>query len=191
MPSRRLRPLFTAALLLAFSASLALFAQDTTTTHRGRKYKAPPPTSRVEVTILRGDDGKPIENAAVVFQLEGDKGNMELKTNEDGKAVIDVLPQGSKVLVQVLAKGFQTYGKDYTIDKPEMALEVKMNRPGKQYSIYENQPQAAKQDDGAGKDKQPDAAKDDGSKDSSKKDQPSESADDSGSKPASSQPQPQ
>ena len=69
MLSRRFRPLFTAALLFAFSASMALFAQDTT--HRGRKYKAPPPTSKVEVTILRGDDGKPIENAAVVFQQIG------------------------------------------------------------------------------------------------------------------------
>ena len=189
MLSRRLRPFFTAALLLAFSASMALFAQDTT--HRGRKYKAPPPTSRVEVTILRGDDGKPIENAAVVFQLEGDKGNMELKTNEDGKAVIDVLPQGSKVTLQVLAKGFQTYGKDYTIDKPEMSFQVKMNRPGKLYSIYENQPQAAKQDDGTGKDKQPDDGSKDSSKTSSKKDQSSESANDSSAKPDSSQPQPQ
>jgi len=168
---------------------MALFAQDTT--HRGRKYKAPPPTSKVEVTILRGDDGKPIENAAVVFQLEGDKGNMELKTNEDGKAVIDVLPTGSKVTLQVLAKGFQTYGRDYTIDKPEMAFEVKMNRPGKQYSIYENEPKAAKQDDGAAKDKQPEADKGDASKPSSTKDQPSESANDSSAKPDSSQPQPQ
>ena len=190
MLSRRLRPFFTAALLLAFSAGLGLFAQDTTT-HRGRKYKAPPPTSKVEVTILRGDDGKPIENAAVVFQLDGDKGNMELKTNEDGKAVIDVLPTGSKVTVQVLAKGFQTYGRDYTIDKPEMAFEVKMNRPGKQYSIYENEPKAAKQDDGAAKDKQPKADKGDASKPSSTKDQPSESANDSSAKPDSSQPQPQ
>jgi len=130
---------------------LTLVAQDST--NRGRKYKAPPPTSRVEVTVLRREDAKPIENASVVFQLVGDKGNMELKTNEDGKAVIDVLPTGSKVVLQVLAKGYQTYGKDYSIDKSEMALEVKLNRPGKQYSIYENNPDTAKKDDGAGKDK--------------------------------------
>ena len=123
---------------------------------------------------------------------------MELKTNEDGKAMIDVLPQGSKILLQVLAKGFQTYGKDYTIDKPEMAFEVKLNRPGKQYSIYENHPQAAKQDDGAGKakpDQSSDAQKDSPSKDSSKQAPPSQSApqsaNDSGAKPDASQPQPQ
>jgi hypothetical protein len=106
---------------------------------RGRKYKAPAPTSRIEVTILKDVNGKPIENAAVVFHpMEGnkDKGNMELKTNEDGKMVIDVLPINSTVRVQVIAPGFQTYGEDYKIEKPEMALEIRMKRPGEQYSIY-------------------------------------------------------
>jgi 5-hydroxyisourate hydrolase-like protein (transthyretin family) len=109
------------------------------TDRRGRKYKAPPPTARIEVTILRDVNGKPIENAAVVFHpMEGekDKGNMELKTNEDGKTVIDVLPIGDTVRLQVIAKGFQTYGEDYKIDKAEMAIEIKMKRPGEQYSIY-------------------------------------------------------
>src|ERR1035438_6393356 len=103
MDFRRPRPFIASAMVLGLSVGLTLFAQDSTT-HRGRKYKSPPPTSRIEVTILRNDDGKPVENAAVVFQLEGDKGNMELKTNEDGKASIDVLPTGSKVLLQVIAK---------------------------------------------------------------------------------------
>jgi len=73
-------------------AGLSLSAQNSN--RRGRKYKAPPPTSRIEVTILRDTDAKPIENAAVIFHLDGDKGNMELKTNEDGKSIIDVLPIG-------------------------------------------------------------------------------------------------
>jgi hypothetical protein len=63
---------------------------------------------------------------------------MELKSNEDGKAVIDVLPIGDTVRVQIIAKGFQTYGQDFKIDKPEMAIEIKMKRPGEQYSIYKD-----------------------------------------------------
>lgn len=118
------------------AAGLALLAQDSP--HRGRKYKAPPPVSRIEVTILRDSDSKPVENAAVVFTLEqGEKGNMELKTNEDGKAVIDVLPTGSKVVMQVIAKGYKTYGGEYTIDKSALAIGVRLRRPGQQYSIYE------------------------------------------------------
>ena len=170
------------AVVVALAASLASVAQDTS--HRGRKYKAPPPTSRIDVTILRNDDGKPIENAAVIFHLEGDKGNMELKTNEDGKTVIDVLPTGSKVLVQVIAKGFQTYGGDYNVDKAEMTIQVKLKRPGQQYSIYDNHPEAA----AAGK--APDASKDAGAKDGSQDDS-SASSKKPDSKPDASQPQPQ
>jgi 5-hydroxyisourate hydrolase-like protein (transthyretin family) len=128
--------LFAAALGLVV-ALLAAGAQDTP--RRGRKYKAPPPSARIEVTVLRDVNGKPIENAAVVFHpLEGgkEKGSMELKTNEDGKTILDVLPIGDTVRLQVIASGFQTFGDEYKIDKPEMAIEIKMKRPGEQYSIY-------------------------------------------------------
>ena len=144
-----------------------LNAQDAS--KRGRKYKAPPPTARIEVTILRDVNGKPIENAAVIFHpMEGekDKGNMELKTNEDGKAIIDVLPIGDTVRLQIIAKGFQTYGQDFKIDKPELAMEIRMKRPGEQYSIYKNH-------DGAGADnKSPDSNQENKDKPSDKPGKP-------------------
>jgi hypothetical protein len=121
-------------------SSLAVSAQQDSTT-RGRKYKAPLPTARIEVTVLRDATGKPIENAAVIFHpMEGerDTGNMELKTNEDGKSIIDVLPIGDTVRLQIIAKGFQTFGEDYKVDKAEMAIKIRMKRPGEQYSIYKD-----------------------------------------------------
>jgi 5-hydroxyisourate hydrolase-like protein (transthyretin family) len=124
--------------------------------HRGRKYKAPVPTARIEVTILKDVNGKPIENAAVIFhpmQGEKDEGNMELKTNEDGKTIIDVLPLGATVRLQVIAKGFQTFGDDYKIEKGEMAIEIRMKRPGEQYSIYKKHPEVEE----GGKDSAPPA----------------------------------
>ena len=138
MKFRLLFRLTMVAALVCAMLSLTASAQ-----RRGRKYKAPPPTSRVEVSVLRDEDGRPIENAAVIFHLVGDKGNMELKTNDEGKTMIDVLPTGSKVLLQVFAKGYQTYGADYTLDQANLAIEVKLNRPGKQYSIYAMHPVAA------------------------------------------------
>jgi len=110
---------------------------------RGRKYKAPPPTARIEITVLKDVNGKPIENAAVVFHPmvgEKDEGNMELKTNEDGKTIIDVLPMGDTVRLQVIAHGYQTFGEDYKIDKSDIAIEIRMLRPGAQYSIYKKEP---------------------------------------------------
>lgn len=134
--ARRIVSLACAGLVMF---SLALYAQDNQ--RRGRKYQAPPPSSRIQVTVLKADNGKPIENASVIFHpIEGDKdkGGMELKTNEDGKALIDVIPVGDTVRLQVIARGFQTYGQDYKIDKDEMSMEVRMNRPGHQYSIYKD-----------------------------------------------------
>ncbi|MGB8260391.1 MAG: carboxypeptidase-like regulatory domain-containing protein [Terracidiphilus sp.] len=128
-----------AAIFTPFSAA----AQDSA--KRGRKYKAPPATAKIEVTVLRDVDGKPIENASVIFHPmvnDRNKGNMELKTNEDGKTVIDVIPMGDTLRLQIIAKGFQTFGDDYPVDKAQMAIEVRMKRPGEQYSIYKPHPQA-------------------------------------------------
>jgi hypothetical protein len=38
--------------------------------------------------------------------------------------------------LQIIAKGFQTYGQDYKIDKSDMTFGIRMKRPGEQYSIY-------------------------------------------------------
>jgi hypothetical protein len=109
--------------------------------YHGRKYKTPPPSAHIEVTVLRDANGKPIENAHVIFhptQGDRDTGSLELKTNDDGKAIIDVIPIGDTVTLQVIANGYQTYGQSYKIDKPELTMEIRMKRPGGQYSIYKN-----------------------------------------------------
>jgi len=184
---------------------LNLHAQDNDTDRRGRKYKAPPATARVDVTILRDFNGKPIENAAVIFHpMEGerDKGSMELKTNEDGKTMIDVLPIGDTVRLQVVAKGYQTYGEDFKVDKAAIAFEIRMKRPGQQYSIYKPHAPGADPNKGEGKESESGspsgkpAASDAGSSDKSSstgsgsdsnKDKP---ADSSTQKPSATQPQP-
>lgn len=119
--------------------SFALCAQENN--QHGRKYKAPPPAANIEVTILKDFNGKPIQDAHVIFhptEGDSDRGSLELKTNEDGKAVIDVIPIGDTVTLQVIANGYQTYGQSFTINKPEMTMEIRLKRPGAQYSIYNN-----------------------------------------------------
>ena len=69
-----------------------------------------------------------------------DEGDMELKTDEDGKTAIDVIPIGDTIQLQIIAHGFQTYGKEYTVDKSHLAIAVRMKRPGEQYSIYKEHP---------------------------------------------------
>ena len=134
------------------TGTVSLRAQDDNS-HHGRKYKAPPPSARIEVTVVRDSSGKPIHDAHVIFHpIEGDKdkGALEVKTDEDGKTVIDVIPIGDIVRMQIIADGFQTYGQDYKIDKPEMSMEVRLKRPGAQYSIYKNSGSGSSNNSGNG-----------------------------------------
>jgi hypothetical protein len=129
------------ALVLCFAlvSGLPLKAQDDTTAKRGRKYKAPPVTSHIEVTVRKKFNGKPIMNAAVIFdsRMDGkDEGNLEVKTDPDGKAVIDVIPTGSTVRVQVFAIGFATFAEEYVVTEPTRQIEVSMLRPQEQISDY-------------------------------------------------------
>jgi hypothetical protein len=138
---------------------------------RGRKFKPPPPVSRITVTVLRNDNDSPINNAHVIFHpVEGDhdKGGMELKTNQDGVALMTVIPIGDTVLVQVIANGYQTYGGLYKVEKPTLALHIRMKLPGQQYSIYDNHDSADNSGNGAAKGSTGKSDKDDSAKDSGK-----------------------
>lgn len=124
---------------LIFALAPVLPAQDSTHA-RGRKYKPPPETSHIEVLVTKGYNHKPIENAAVIFhelRPDGkDEGNLEVKTDPDGKAVIDVIPTGSNVRVQVLASGFATFAEDYIVTESSRQIPVTMIRPREQVSTY-------------------------------------------------------
>jgi hypothetical protein len=100
------------------------------------------PTSSLRFVVVRDSDGKPVRNAEIVLHPVKNKGKqasgeMELKTDADGKTSVDGIPYGP-LQVQVLAPRFQTFGEDYKIDKPELEITVKLKHPGDQYSIYEN-----------------------------------------------------
>jgi hypothetical protein len=147
MPSRRILWSQLALLLcIALVSSLPALAQDAPEKH-GRKYKAPPATSHIEVTVLKKYNGKPISNAAVIFDatMDGkDQGNLEVKTDPEGKAFIDVIPTGSTVRVQVIATGYATYAEEYQVTEPSRAITVSMIHPQEQLSSYQdNQGKAA------------------------------------------------
>jgi hypothetical protein len=100
------------------------------------------PTSSLRFVVVRDSDGKPVRNAEVVLhpvKRKGKqaKGEMELKTDAEGRTNIDGIPYGP-LRVQVLAPHFQTFGEDYEINKAETEITVKLKRPGGQYSVYEN-----------------------------------------------------
>jgi hypothetical protein len=126
-----------ATLFLIILSTVFAFAQQD---RRGRKYKAPPETMKIDISVIRASTGKPIPNAAVIFHPVNDKGKvegaMELKTDLEGKTKLDVIPIGSTVRLQIIANGFQTFGNDYVANADAKQITIKMERPKSQYSIY-------------------------------------------------------
>jgi len=102
------------------------------------------PSALMNFLVLKQDNGKPIRNAAVIMhavnaQGKQERGDLELKTNSDGKASYDGIPYG-KLRVQVLASGFQTYGEDFDVNQHNVDITIKLKRPQGQFSVYEDHP---------------------------------------------------
>lgn len=97
------------------------------------------PTASVQFVVVNDAGGKPVRNAQVVLHPMNRKGKptgeLELKTDVEGKASIDGVPYGT-VEVQVLAPGFQTYGADYEVKAAAVNITVKLKKPAGQYSTY-------------------------------------------------------
>ena len=115
--------------------------------HHRRGYKPLPELAVVTVHVEKNANGKPLENAAVVFHAkrEGhDDGSLEVKTNPEGDAKIDLLEVGSDVKLQVIADGYATYATEFTLDATTKDLTVKLLKPRAQVSAYtEDQNQAS------------------------------------------------
>lgn len=96
----------------------------------------------VKVTSLTG---KPVDRASVVVKFVEGRSvvklgkkiitRWELRTNQEGIAKVPSLPQG-KIQIQVIAKGYQTYGHVYDVDEDEHTVEIKLNPPQPQYTAH-------------------------------------------------------
>ena len=95
--------------------------------------------------VVKSQAGRPIDRASVIIRCidrklaklgKHDCPAYELRTNEEGRAVMPPIPQG-KIRIQVIAKGYQTFGKDYEISEGEKTVEVTVNPPQQQYSAHQ------------------------------------------------------
>jgi hypothetical protein len=117
------------AVLLSLALLLPMLAADMTT-----------------LTIsVKSPGGKPVEGASVIVKFV--KGHSvtklgkkirkewELRTNQEGLVKIPPIPQGT-ILVQIIAKDYQTFGQNFDVDEEEKTLEIKLNSPQPQYSAH-------------------------------------------------------
>ncbi len=101
-------------------------------------------TTKLRIEVRNLED-KPVDRASVLVRFEGRsiaklgkkvRTSWELKTNQEGVASIPPVPQGN-ILVQVIAKNYQTFGEKFEIKEEEKTIEVKLKPPQSQYSAHE------------------------------------------------------
>jgi hypothetical protein len=102
-------------------------------------------TTRLTIQV-NNENGKPVDRASVVVRFKNGRSvrkfgktvrtSWELRTNQEGWVKIPPIPQGN-ILIQVIAKGYQTYGDTLPIEVAEHTVEVKLLRPTKQYSAHD------------------------------------------------------
>src|SRR5436305_6288403 len=96
--------------------------------------------------VVKTQSGKPIDRAAVVVRfIEGHsivklgkaiKTTYEMRTNQEGAVKIPPIPQG-KIRIQVIAKGYQTFGDVFDITDDEKTVDIALNPPQQQYSAHQ------------------------------------------------------
>jgi hypothetical protein len=96
-------------------------------------------TKRLTIEVTGGEKNVSVENASVYLKFsEGRtfrkdrKYELNVKTNRDGSAHIPDPPLG-KVLIQIVADGWKTYGKYYELTDPGAVIKIHLERPPKWY----------------------------------------------------------
>ena len=99
-------------------------------------------TTRLTVQVVDSTTKKPIYNAHVVVRFEVDRKlrrdkrvSWESKANQKGEVVLNAIPRGT-VKVQVIARGYQTYGDQHELNQAEQTLSIAMKTPTGQKSAY-------------------------------------------------------
>ena len=102
------------------------------------------PMTKINI-VVKSQTGKPVDRASVVVRfIQGHsivklgkavRTTYELRTNQEGEASIPSIPQG-KIRIQIIAKGYQTFGQDFDISEDEKTVNVTLNPPQQQYSAH-------------------------------------------------------
>jgi hypothetical protein len=86
-------------------------------------------TSRLRIELTGGDSNKPVADASVYLRFPDQKKvELDLKTNQEGIARSPEIRQG-KVLIQVVAQGWKTYGEYHDVTESEQTIQIHLVKP--------------------------------------------------------------
>ncbi len=118
-------------LLLALALPIALNADNLT---------------RIQIHVTN-ERGKPVDRASVIVKFVSGRSlkalglkkarlSWELKSSQEGMAKIPGIPKG-KILIQINAKNYQTFGDTFDIDEDERVVDIVLKDPQPQYSVHQ------------------------------------------------------
>ena len=105
---------------------------------KGKPEQPAAPANKLTVEVTGGDENKPVENASVYLKtveehlIKDKKFEVNVKTNQKGLAHVPDAPTG-KVLIQVVAEGWKTYGQWYEVADLKQVIKIHLERPPKWY----------------------------------------------------------
>ena len=132
------RQLRTMVLLGLLVTSTCIWAQQQQAAPPPQKDQGPSPANRITIEVTGGDANKPVENASVYVKtieqhlIKDKKFEVNVKTNQQGVAHVPDAPMG-RVLIQVVADGWKSYGHWYDITEPKQVVKIHLERPPKWY----------------------------------------------------------
>jgi hypothetical protein len=127
--------------MLALTATLCLFAATVVRAgNSDQKQNDDEAVSKIRIEVTGGDASKPVANASVYLRWDEEGGmlhrkkevELNFKTNQEGVVKIPDIPR-RKILVQIVAPGWHTYGKYYDISKDEELIQIKLEKPPRWY----------------------------------------------------------
>ena len=96
-------------------------------------------SKRLKIQVTGGEKNVPVADASVYLKYEearvlrkDKKYALNVKTNREGTAHIPAAPMG-RVLIQVVADGWKTYGRWYDITDVKQTLKIHLEKPPKWY----------------------------------------------------------
>jgi len=95
--------------------------------------------------VVTNQAGKPVEQAEVIVKFVQGRSvkkfgaqvhkSWEVRSSQEGIAKIPAIPQG-KILIQVNAKNYQTFGQTFDVQEDEKTIEVTLKPPQPQYTAH-------------------------------------------------------
>jgi hypothetical protein len=92
-------------------------------------------TTKLRIEVTAGSAGDAVEGASVYVRYTTErkfgkdkKIEQNWKTNKEGILKVPEVPRG-KVLIQVIAQGWKTFGQWYDVDQDEQTIKIHLQKP--------------------------------------------------------------